>query len=126
MFWFFGLKACGILALLPGIEPTPPALEGKLLTTGPPGKSTNEKILDGWVPPAKHSANITEGTNVYFFFSLGMPDLLLIQMYISYYISCLHSCYWLFKSYWFSLNTILLVIIHTVTYTLRIHNGVGS
>ena len=39
MFWFFGLKACGILAPRPGIEPAPPALEGEVLTTGPPGKS---------------------------------------------------------------------------------------
>ena len=36
---FFGRKACGILAPRPGIEPTPPALEGEVLTTGPPGKS---------------------------------------------------------------------------------------
>ena len=39
MFWFFGHEACGILAPGPGIEPTPPALEGKVLTTGLPGKS---------------------------------------------------------------------------------------
>ena len=39
MFWFFGREACGILAPRPGIEPAPPALEGKVLTTGPPGKS---------------------------------------------------------------------------------------
>ena len=39
MFWFFGCEACGILGLRPGIEPTPPALEGTVLTTGPPGKS---------------------------------------------------------------------------------------
>ena len=39
MFWFFGHEACGILAPRPGIEPAPPALEGKVLTTGPPGKS---------------------------------------------------------------------------------------
>ena len=39
MFWFFGHKACGILAPWPGIKPTPPALEGEVLTTGPPGKS---------------------------------------------------------------------------------------
>ena len=38
MFWFFGHKACGILAPQPGIKPTPPTLEGKVLTTGPPGK----------------------------------------------------------------------------------------
>ena len=35
----FGLKASGILVSQPGNEPTPPALEGKVLTTGPPGKS---------------------------------------------------------------------------------------
>ena len=39
MFWFFGCEACGILAPQPGIEPAPPALESKVLTTGRPGKS---------------------------------------------------------------------------------------
>ena len=39
MFWFFGHKACGILAPRLGIEPAPPALEGEVLTTGSPGKS---------------------------------------------------------------------------------------
>ena len=34
----FGKEACGILAPRPGIELTPPALEGEVLTTGPPGK----------------------------------------------------------------------------------------
>ena len=29
MFWFFGCKACRILALWPGIKPTPPGLKGK-------------------------------------------------------------------------------------------------
>ena len=39
MFWFFGHEACGILVPQPGVKPTPPALEGEVLTTGPPGKS---------------------------------------------------------------------------------------
>ena len=39
MFWVFGHEACGISAPRPGIEPIPPALEGEVLTTGPPGKS---------------------------------------------------------------------------------------
>ena len=39
MFWFFGCEACGILAPQPGVEPTPPALEGEVLTTGLPGTS---------------------------------------------------------------------------------------
>ena len=48
VFWPRGMwnfsEACGILARRgilapqPGIEPTPPALEGEVLTTGPPGK----------------------------------------------------------------------------------------
>ena len=37
-FLFFGREACGILAPWPGIKPAPLALEGKVLTTGPPGK----------------------------------------------------------------------------------------
>ena len=31
--------ACGIFVPQPGIEPKPPALEGGVLTTGPPGNS---------------------------------------------------------------------------------------
>ena len=38
MFWFCGHEACGILVLQPEIEPAYPVLEGKVLTTGPPGK----------------------------------------------------------------------------------------
>ena len=45
MFWFFGPEACGILAPWPGIEPAPPALEGEVLTTGPPGKSQDTSFL---------------------------------------------------------------------------------
>ena len=41
----YGHEACGILAPRPGIEPTPPALEGKVLTTEPPGKSLD---LHSW------------------------------------------------------------------------------
>ena len=48
MFWFFGRKACGILAPQPGIEPTPPALEGEVLTTGPPGKSPPTEFKLFW------------------------------------------------------------------------------
>ena len=38
MFWFCGheVQVRGILAPWPGIEPTPSALEGKVLTTRPP------------------------------------------------------------------------------------------
>ena len=37
--FFFGWEACRILAPPTGIEPAPAALEGKVLKTGPPGKT---------------------------------------------------------------------------------------
>ena len=42
--WFFSQEVCGSLAPQLGIKPTSPALEGKVLTPGPPGK-TLEWIL---------------------------------------------------------------------------------
>ena len=38
-FFFLDHKTCGILAPWPGIKPAPSALEGEVLTTGPPGKA---------------------------------------------------------------------------------------
>ena len=45
VFWFFVFKACGILAPWPGVEPPPPALEAKVPTPGPPGKSLTVAFL---------------------------------------------------------------------------------
>ena len=45
MFWFFGHEACGIIVPQPGIEPVPPALEGKVLTTGLLEKSQELQVL---------------------------------------------------------------------------------
>ena len=42
----FGPKAYGILAPWPGIEHVPPAMESKVLTTGPPGKSSKTIVLN--------------------------------------------------------------------------------
>ena len=53
MFWFFGHEACGILAPQPGIEPTPPALEGEVLTSGLPGKPL-ERSLTGMPGDMSH------------------------------------------------------------------------
>ena len=39
MFWLFSQEVWGILAPQPETEPSPPALEGKVLATGLPGKS---------------------------------------------------------------------------------------
>ena len=49
-FWFFSYKTCGILAAWPGIKHTPPVLEVKVLTTGPPGKP-QEIISFRWGSP---------------------------------------------------------------------------
>ena len=38
-FWFFVCEACGFLAARPWMEPSPPALEGKVSITGSPGRS---------------------------------------------------------------------------------------
>ena len=43
-FCFFGYEACWILDPWPGIKPTPPALECKVLGTGLPGKSHNQCV----------------------------------------------------------------------------------
>ena len=40
MFWFSGQESCGILASQPGTETASSILEGKFLTTGPPGESS--------------------------------------------------------------------------------------
>ena len=50
LFCFFGPEARGILTPQPRMEPAPFALEGRFLTTGPPGKSlfsTFYKLLKG-------------------------------------------------------------------------------
>ena len=56
----FGLKACGILAPYPGIEPAPPALEGEVLTTGPSGESQSFNfLLLLKIEACSHEANCT-------------------------------------------------------------------
>ena len=45
------LAARGILDPGPGIEPSSPALEGGFLTTGPPGKSLDYKLLENGLSP---------------------------------------------------------------------------
>ena len=48
MFCLFGYEACEILAPQPGIEPTPSALEVKVLTTGLLGKSLEVLFLNAY------------------------------------------------------------------------------
>ena len=46
MFWFFGHEACGIGAPSPGVEHSPFALEGEVLTTRPLWKSLSQSTLE--------------------------------------------------------------------------------
>ena len=76
-FGFFGCKACELLAPRPGIESMPPALEGEVLTPGPPEKSYNpilKKIEAGsiWVwylnaPCSIRRAGVRHGTSTTWF-----------------------------------------------------------
>ena len=71
MFWFFGHEACGILAPLPGIKPTTPALEGEVLTSGLPGKSWVRPLFRDipqnimFLLPSKSSTTFTTWCRVY-------------------------------------------------------------
>ena len=58
-------EACGILVPHPGIQPTSPALAGRFLTTGPPGKSPDNcfNILAYFIP-----IFFLYGTLFFFFF----------------------------------------------------------
>ena len=53
MFWLLACEACRILAPQPGTEPTIPALEGKVITTGPPGKSLDQLDFELRTPDLK-------------------------------------------------------------------------
>ena len=44
--FYFGLAACRILVSRSGIEPMLPEVEGRVLTTGPPGNSLSLRFLD--------------------------------------------------------------------------------
>ena len=50
MFRFFVSEACDILAPQPGIEPAPPALEGEVVITGPPGRSHHGPLFKVSIP----------------------------------------------------------------------------
>ena len=90
MFWFFGHETCGILAPWPGIEPTPLALEGKVLTTGPPGKPldwtlecgrwTGQASSRGLVGPSGDAplAPFRHGSGTSLWVLQGPPDAILL------------------------------------------------
>ena len=71
MFWFFGCEAYGILAPRPGIEPSPPVLEGEVLTTGPPGKSQRPPYI---LCPGTHSLHLVPSSGPGELSSVGLQE----------------------------------------------------
>ena len=61
--------ACGILVPRPGTELVSPALEGGILTTGPPGKSCNQFLC--WEPVGQRRDTSRTGQPLFFTFRLG-------------------------------------------------------
>ena len=57
-FGFFGPEACHTIASQPGTEPTPPALEGKVLTTRPAGKFPQVHLIRSC--PSPRISNFSE------------------------------------------------------------------
>ena len=47
--------ACGILVSQPGNKPTSPALQGRFLTTGPPGKPLGALLLSSFAQQEAHN-----------------------------------------------------------------------
>ena len=74
-FWFFGPEACGILAPRPGIEPASSALEGEVLTTGPPGKSPKFCLKSLHQPHQPKESALVQGPPSIHAFPLSLPGL---------------------------------------------------
>ena len=64
MFWFYNYEARGILAPQPGIEVASPALEGVVLTPGPPGKSPKPTILGMGLCQEKEVVEINHDSSI--------------------------------------------------------------
>ena len=65
MFWLFGHESYGILASQQGVKSVPPALEGKALTTGPPGKSLKLHLCIPFSSPLGKTLPICYGLNAH-------------------------------------------------------------
>ena len=58
MFSCFGYKVCGMLAAQPGTEPSPSALEGKVVATGLPPKRPVRRKAKSWPLDRHHSLSV--------------------------------------------------------------------
>ena len=116
LFFFlpFGHKACGILAPQPGIEPTPPALEGRVSTNGLSGKSLSSLSWVSVSSSAKQQVTVS--------ISLGLLEELNNLANLSHE-KCSINLVLVFLHYLlFSENTVMIIlsIIHNVSLYLSI------
>ena len=82
----FGFKACDILAPLLGIEPAPLALEGNVLTIGPPSKSQAD-ISETY---SQSSLETLQGNLVHS--RIKLFPISLLQFHVSNDLGLLHTC----------------------------------
>ena len=120
MFWFFSHEACGVLAPRPGVEPTRPALEGEVLTTGPPGKS-----LHGyWLIKRAEHCHVKSGNG---FFPITTFKFFL-WMSLSYWFGSIVERYWhspfTFRFYkiWYNLHFYKLIL-HSISNVIHLRNS---
>ena len=89
MFWFFECKACGILVPWLGIKPTPPASEGKILSTEHQGMLCPRPLLTTSLPKCNTEQGVFRKCQKNFFFSelcFQFPEFFML---LSNYFSCL-------------------------------------
>ena len=85
---FFGQEACGLSAPWPGIEPTCPALEGEVLTTGLLGKCQASVILT----PTSHPVPLQSSPWRKLLFSSERVKILTIESICPILIECQTVC----------------------------------
>ena len=92
-------SARGILVPRPGVEPMPPALEGRFLTTGPPGKPCSfcfSRLLVSASPPdCSHFPDLLMGCSQAWSLALLLPTSALTPLVISSSLIALSSIFML-------------------------------
>ena len=87
----------GILAHWSGIEPTPPAVEGKVLTTRSPGKSCNFCLLICTFRPLAFKGIIVEGISTRIIIGFYFLSLFFVLIFVFHYFTAFYCLSWAFN-----------------------------
>ena len=83
IFWSFGRETCRILAPWPGLTPAPSALEGEVLTTGPPGRSLTQGFwAENWYKQSIVEKIPSVVAWIYMYMYIGVCVCIYIYIYI--------------------------------------------